>query len=168
MISRLRRALTAFVLVIVVSVATVSAAGLVWRNATSNGGAERVLRDNVAGEHLRVCGSPLASDAQLTTMARFRSTDMLLNGYFAHRNPATGKEVFDLLTRAGISYANAGENIGWNTYPVDMSASQAYQMFMSSQGHRALIQDCQFTRVGVGAYRVGAKSMFTVLFVRKP
>jgi uncharacterized protein YkwD len=42
---------------------------------------------------------------------------MIDNDYFSHSIPGVGN-VFDVLDQRGYCYEVAGENIGWNTYPV--------------------------------------------------
>lgn len=159
----MKRALVTAVLLLVLATGTVSAA-IVWRSATSNQGPEATLGNLIDAEHQRVCGRALSSDSRLVWMARYRSTDMVLAGYFGHRNPVTGKRVFDLMAKAGIGYSSAAEILAWNTYSDDESAVFAYSQFMGSSGHRAAIRSCTYTRIGVGDYRVGSKRMYTVLF----
>lgn len=161
----MKRALVAAVLLVALATGTVSAA-IVWRSATTNSTAEAVLRYLIAAEHQRVCGSTLANDARLVWMSRYRSTDMVLNGYFAHTNPVTGKRVFDLMAKAGIGYSHAAEIIAWNTYSDDLSPKATYSQFMSSSGHRSAIRSCAYTRFGVGDYKVGTKRMYAVLFIK--
>jgi len=90
---------------------------------------------------------------------------MILRGYFSHTTP-DGRKWWSFIQKANIKYASAGENIVWNTYPDDLSAAAAYNQFMGSSGHRALIRSCTYTRIGVGDYKVGDKRMFTVLFIK--
>ena len=137
-----------------------------WRSATTNSGYEHVLRDLIAKEHYRVCKRSLAVDSRLVWMARYRATDMVLNKYFAHKNPWTGRKVWDLLRNAGISWSAGGENIVWNNYPDNLSPNAAMAQFMGSKGHRALIRSCTYTTFGVGGYKVGSKHMYAVIFLK--
>ena len=161
----MRRAIAVAVLLLVLTAGTVSAA-IVWRSATTNSGPENILRDLIMVEHQRVCGRSLAGDSRLIWMARYRATDMVLRGYFAHREPLTGKRVFDHMQKAGISFSHAAEIIAWNTYPDDLSAREAFRMFMGSTSHRGAIRSCAYTNIGVGDYKVGAKRMYAVLFIK--
>lgn len=153
-------------LTIVLALFLLGATGFVWRNATVSVTPEAILRALIVAEHERVCGAGLSGSTPLTWMARYRSMDMLNNGYFAHKNPWTGRTVFNLMTRAGIPYATGSEILVWNTYADDVSASVAYRQFMGSTPHRAAIRACSYVRMGVGAYKVGAKHMYTVVFAR--
>ena len=137
-----------------------------WRNATTNGDYETVLRGLVAKEHLRVCGRSLALDSRLTWTARYRATDMVLNRYYAHRNPWTGRRIWTLLRNAGISWSYGAEIIGWNAYPDYLSPSAVYAGFMGSTSHRAAIRSCTYTIFGTGAYKAGTKRMYVVLFLK--
>lgn len=106
----------------------------------------------------------LKVDAALTSIARWRSQDMIQNDYFSHSIPGYGK-VFTRLDDSGYCYKLAGENIGWNTYPDGEATSTIQQMFMDSGGHRANILGATWDVVGIGAYKgPGDKKMWTVLF----
>ncbi|MDQ6748156.1 MAG: hypothetical protein M3010_08660 [Candidatus Dormibacteraeota bacterium] len=81
-----------------------------------------------------------------------RSQDMIERNYFSHQVPPCGSQVFPLLTAAGISFSNAGENIGWNNWsPLSTSVDQVNNQFMNSPGHRANILG-NYNQVGVGAF----------------
>ncbi len=109
----------------------------------------------------------LKVDAALTSVARWRSQDMIDRNYFSHSIPGGG-DVFAELDRRGYCYVLAGENIGWNTYPDDEATAQIQQMFMDSPGHRANILGADWEVLGVGAYQGdGDKHMWTVLFADK-
>ena len=106
----------------------------------------------------------LKVDAALTSIARWRSQDMIQNDYFSHSIPGYGK-VFTKLDDTGYCYKLAGENIGWNTYPDGEATGAIHQMFMDSGGHRANILGASWDAVGIGAYKgPGDKKMWTVLF----
>ena len=106
----------------------------------------------------------LKVDAALTSIARWRSQDMIQNDYFSHSIPGYGK-VFTKLDDTGYCYKVAGENIGWNTYPDGEATGAIHQMFMDSGGHRANILGASWDAVGIGAYKgPDDKKMWTVLF----
>ncbi len=109
----------------------------------------------------------LKVDSTLTSVARWRSKDMIARDYFSHTIPGYGK-VWDKLHAVGYCYKVAGENIGWNTYPDDIATSGIQQMFMNSAGHRANILGTGWDHIGVGAYKgPDGKKMWTVLFADK-
>ena len=64
----------------------------------------------------------LKVDSRLTSVARWRSKDMITRDYFSHTIPGYGK-VWDKLHAIGYCYVVAGENIGWNTYPDDIATA---------------------------------------------
>lgn len=90
---------------------------------------------------------PLTSNSALTTMALDKAKDMYTNGYFDHTSPTYGSP-FDMMTKYGISYSYAGENIakGQQTPAAVMTA------WMNSAGHRQNILSPNFTQIGVAYY----------------
>jgi uncharacterized protein YkwD len=109
----------------------------------------------------------LKVDPTLTSIARWRSQDMIERDYFSHDIPGQGR-VFDRLHSIGYCYTTAGENIGWNTNPDDEATTVIQQMFMDSSAHRANLLGRAYEVIGVGAYKgSGDKKMWTVLFADK-
>jgi uncharacterized protein YkwD len=109
----------------------------------------------------------LKVDSTLSSVARWRSKDMITRNYFSHTIPGYGK-VWDKLHAIGYCYKVAGENIGWNNYPDDVATSAIQQMFMNSAGHRANIMGKTWDVIGIGAYKgPTGKKMWTVLFADK-
>jgi uncharacterized protein YkwD len=109
----------------------------------------------------------LRIDSTLTSVARWRSKDMIDRDYFSHNIPGYGS-VFKKLDSRGYCYKVAGENIGWNTYPDDEATAAIHRMFMDSSGHRANVLGRAWDVIGVGAYKgAGGKKMWTVLFADK-
>ena len=109
----------------------------------------------------------LKVDSTLTSVARWRSKDMIDRDYFSHTIPGYGK-VWDKLDAIGYCYKVAGENIGWNNYPDDVATAAIQQMFMDSAGHRANILGKAWDVIGIGAYKgPTGKKMWTVLFADK-
>ena len=109
----------------------------------------------------------LKVDSTLTSVARWRSKDMIVRDYFSHTIPGYGK-VWDKLSAVGYCYKLAGENIGWNNYPDDIATAAIQQQFMASAGHRENIMGPAWDHIGVGAYKgPTGKKMWTVLFADK-
>jgi uncharacterized protein YkwD len=109
----------------------------------------------------------LKVDSTLTSIARWRSKDMIRRDYFSHTIPGYGS-VFKRLDAKGYCYKVAGENIGWNTYPDGDATAAIHQMFMDSSGHRKNILGRAWDVIGVGAYKGSdGKKMWTVLFADK-
>jgi uncharacterized protein YkwD len=111
----------------------------------------------------------LKVDSALTSIARWRSKDMIVRDYFGHDIPnPPGGRVFNEMDRRGYCYVLAGENIGWNNYPDDVATQQIQQMFMASSGHKANILGTRWDHIGVGAYKgPTGKKIWTVLFADK-
>ena len=109
----------------------------------------------------------LKVDSTLTSVARWRSRDMIERDYFSHDIPGYG-DVFKKLDSKGYCYQLAGENIGWNTYPDGDATAAIHEMFMDSSGHRRNILNRRWEVIGVGAYKGSdGKKMWTVLFADK-
>jgi uncharacterized protein YkwD len=109
----------------------------------------------------------LKVDSTLTSVARWRSKDMINRDYFSHSIPGYGK-VWDKLHAIGYCYKVAGENIGWNNNPDSEATAAIQQAFMGSSGHRANILGKAWDVIGIGAYKGSdGKKMWTVLFADK-
>lgn len=107
----------------------------------------------------------LKVDSTLTSVARWRSKDMIVRDYFSHTILGTSYQVFHVLDQKGYCYSLAGENIGWNTYDDAVATAQIQRQFMDSPGHRANILGKTWDAIGVGAYKgPDGKKMWTVLF----
>jgi len=107
----------------------------------------------------------LRVDSTLTSIARWRSKDMIVRDYFSHNIPPAGYTVFHVLDQKHYCYNIAGENIGWNNYPDDVATTTVQRQFMNSPGHRANILGKSWDVIGVGAYKgADGKKMWTVLF----
>lgn len=102
----------------------------------------------------------LQMDSKLSEVAWYKSMDMQTIGYFSHTSPTYGSP-FDMMTKFGISYTGAGENIAYG-FP---SASSVVNGWMNSPGHRANILRKEFTHIGVGYYQTGHYA--TQMFMRK-
>lgn len=106
----------------------------------------------------------LKVDSTLTSVARWRSKDMIARDYFSHDIPGYGS-VFKKLDSKGYCYKVAGENIGWNTNPDADATARIHALFMDSSGHRANILGKSWDVIGIGAYKGSdGKKMWTVLF----
>lgn len=88
--------------------------------------------------------APLTLDPALSSVARAHSLDMATRSYFSHTNP-DGLSPFDRMSRAGITFRSAAENIAW-AGTVDI----AHTSLMNSPGHRANILNPTLNRIGIG------------------
>jgi uncharacterized protein YkwD len=88
----------------------------------------------------------LTGSAQLNQLAESYSTEMGVEGFFGHVDPA-GRTPWDRARVIGIT-GLGGENIA-----VGQSTPQAVMAaWMSSPRHRANILDCAYHSLGVGVY----------------
>jgi uncharacterized protein YkwD len=99
----------------------------------------------MVNEERRAAGlKPVAPDPELTEVARAHSADMFARGYFAHVSPE-GLSPFDRMTRAGVTFRTAGENLA-----LAPTIKIAHTGLMNSPGHRANILRPEFGRLGIG------------------
>ncbi len=105
--------------------------------------------------------------ATLSSIARWRSKDMVKRDYFSHSIPGYGN-VFKKISASGFCYHLAGENIGWTPASDSTATARIHQMFMDSSSHRANILGKAWDSIGVGAYKAAdGRKMYTVLFADK-
>jgi len=126
---------------------------------------EVVSRVNVAraAAHLPA----LRVEGRLTRVARWRSRDMAVRGYFSHQIPPTSVRVMDVLRDRGYCTRSVGEAIGWNNESPAVATARMLRMWMDSPPHRAILLGKQYVRIGVGAYRTSdARTMWTLIVVR--
>jgi uncharacterized protein YkwD len=143
------------------------AATLAWSEGQYSSASEKQLVALTNQSRAAAGLKALKVDSTLTSVARWRSKDMIQRDYFSHDIPGFGK-VFKKLDQKGYCYKVAGENIGWNNYPDDEATAQIHEMFMGSSGHRANILGKTWDVIGIGAYKgPDGKKMWTVLFADK-
>jgi len=114
---------------------------------------EAQMLDLVNQERARAGLPPLRADPELTAVARAHSRDMLARGYFSHVAP-DGKDPFDRLRQAGVSYRTAGENLA-----LAPTLAMAHRGLMNSPGHKANILRPAFGRVGIGIVDGGRRGL---------
>jgi len=112
---------------------------------------------------------PMRTDARLREIARARSTDMATNGYFSHEQP-DGRNVFDLISAAGITWYGAGEILAWNTQPtLTESAVAADAGWLGSAGHRAIVMSTDYNYAAFGlAVAPDGRKLWTGVFLKGP
>jgi uncharacterized protein YkwD len=109
-------------------------------------------------------------DPRLSAIARARSTDMATKGYFSHTQP-DGRNVFDLLAPANVTWYAAGEIIAWNNWgTLADSAVAAKNGWMGSSGHRAIVMSGTYNYFGIGLAVDAAtgKKLWTGVFIKGP
>ncbi len=111
--------------------------------------AERLAVDLLNADRAKNGLPALKLNPDLAKVAHVKAQDMAENGYFDHTSPTYGSP-FEMMTKFGISYRAAGENIA-----KARSVENAEELFMDSSGHRANILSSTYNQVGVGVF-VGA------------
>ena len=102
----------------------------------------------------------LTYDWELSRVARYKSKDMKVSGYFSHTSPTYGSP-FQMIKNFGITYRSAGENIA-KGYATPQAVVNGW---MNSSGHRANILNASFNRIGVGY--VAGGNYWTQMFIQK-
>ena len=142
--------------VVAAAVLSISQAGIVlaWTNYTFSSTSESKLV-TLINQARASAGLPAVQvSSALTDVARWRSKDMWDRDYFSHAIPnPPGGNAFDEINRRGICYTAAGENIAINNYPDDQTTTVAFNGWMKSDGHRAIILSSAYNRIGVGAFK---------------
>ncbi|MDQ3705830.1 MAG: CAP domain-containing protein [Chloroflexota bacterium] len=128
-------------------------------------GLEQELLNHINGARTGAGLAPVAADAQVSALSKHRSNDMVHKGYFSHTPPG-GDDYMTLLKRAGVPFKYAGEILAVNSY--SNSAQKAFEGFMNSPAHRAIIMDGRYNIAGVGqALNSQGENFYTVIFVQK-
>lgn len=100
----------------------------------------------VNAERAKAGCDPLKLNRGLARLARTFAVDMALRGFFSHVNP-DGDNPWDRAGAAGIGDLG-GENIARG----QADAQAVMDAWMSSEGHRANMLNCDFKSLGVGAH----------------
>lgn len=90
---------------------------------------------------------PLRYNGALSVVAMDKAKDMYHNKYFSHNSPTYGSP-FDMMSKYGIRYSYAGENIAMG----QRTPQEVMNAWMNSQGHRKNILNPNFTSIGVAYY----------------
>jgi hypothetical protein len=109
-------------------------------------------------------------DSRISAIARARSVDMVTKDYFSHIQP-DGRNAFDMINAARISWYTAGEIIAWNNYPtLATSAGSANEGWLNSPPHKDIIMSSNFNYVGVGlaVQEATGKKYWTAVFLKGP
>ncbi|WP_433016588.1 CAP domain-containing protein [Kribbella sp. CA-294648] len=88
---------------------------------------------------------PLKLDDSLVEAAGSHASDMVRRHYLDHTNP-DGEGPGDRMAKAGWQGSGWGENIAAGYE----SPQRVFKAWMNSDGHRANILNCKFTKIGIG------------------
>jgi uncharacterized protein YkwD len=140
---------------------------LAWDENAFSSGAERDLVSYTNQSRASAGRKSLKISSTLSSIARWRSKDMIRRDYFSHSIPGYG-DVFKKIGAKGYCYKLAGENIGWTTGSDADATARIHDMFMDSSGHRRNILGKAWDSIGIGAYKgADGKKMYTVIFADK-
>lgn len=123
--------------------------------------AKEVL-DLVNQERSKAGLKSLALSSELTSVATIKAKDMAENGYFDHTSPTYGSP-FDMMSRFGVQYSSAGENIAAG----QKNAQEVMNSWMNSSGHRANILSKNYTEIGIGYVEGGSYGTYWVQMFKK-
>jgi uncharacterized protein YkwD len=125
---------------------------------------ERQTIDAVNARRVESGLSVLATDPDLTAVARGHSEDMAARGYFAHASPE-GRHVIDRVRVTSVAFRSLAENI-YQARGMDDPVQSAVQAWMASESHRVNILGATFTRTGIGVAVDGDGNVyFTQVFL---
>ncbi|MGA4955705.1 CAP domain-containing protein [Streptomyces lavendulocolor] len=108
--------------------------------------AEAAVLTLVNAERAKAGCSPVQASRGLSALAGAYSRDMAERGFFSHTDP-DGASPWDRAAKAGVE-GLAAENIARG----QADAQSVMESWMNSDGHRANILNCDYTRLGVGVH----------------
>ncbi|MEA2286483.1 MAG: hypothetical protein QOJ21_2526 [Solirubrobacteraceae bacterium] len=117
------------------------------RTQSADGYAAAVLR-LVNAQRASAGLVPVEPDRRLARAARRFSRDMVRQRFFDHVSPA-GSTVGQRVRQAGFTGRGVAETIAWGA-GASAGPEAIVAMWMASPGHRAIIMDGTYRRVGVG------------------
>lgn len=103
----------------------------------------------------------LATNWQLSRVARYKSQDMIDKNYFSHTSPTYGSP-FTMMQSFGLRFSAAAENIAYG----QRTPQEVVNAWMNSAGHRANILSKSYTQTGVGAAKKANGTLYwTQMFI---
>ena len=108
----------------------------------------RALVDLVRRRRASVGCPSLIWDDRLARVARRHSEAMALRGFFSHVD-RNRKDPFDRMRDAGIRFRAAAENIAMG----QAGATEVFDSWVRSRGHRANLDNCVYTHHGISLFR---------------
>ena len=106
----------------------------------------------------------LEPNQMLTDIARSRCNDMIVNSYFSHYTP-DGRNIFNILRENGVSYVNAGENLGQSTPASNVTPEALTDAWMASPTHKANILRSVYSKIGIGIVDGGGRRVAATVFI---
>ena len=105
--------------------------------------------------------SPLVLDNTLTIAATTRAIEMAWGNNFSHTRP-NGKTCFTVIDDYNIAAMLAGENIALN----QRNAKEVFNSWNNSSEHHANMVNKNFTKIGIGKYKLDDKTYWVQLFIK--
>ncbi|MFZ3385997.1 MAG: CAP domain-containing protein [Candidatus Hydromicrobium sp.] len=106
----------------------------------------------------------LQPNQMLTDIARSRCNDMIVNSYFSHYTP-DGRNIFNIFRENGVSYVNAGENLGQSS-PASYGTPEAFaDAWMASPTHKANILRSVYSKIGIGVVDGEGRRVVATVFI---
>jgi len=106
--------------------------------------------------------APLVGVPAVQAVARAHGRHMRVHDFFDHVNPE-GDGPAARLTRAGIAFGNSTEVLAAG----QGDASEAFNAWLASPPHRAMLDSAEWTQVGAGYWSGGAfGTYYTMDFIR--
>lgn len=103
---------------------------------------------SLINRHRRELGCrPLVWDHRLAALGLRHSEDMDRRHFFDHVNP-DGLDPFQRMERAGLRYHAAAENLAMGA----RTGQEVFDGWMNSRGHRRNLENCIYTRIGLGRF----------------
>lgn len=111
-----------------------------------------------------VGATPLTLDNNLSLAASIRAIEMAYADKFSHTRP-NGSDCFTVLKELGInSYYALGENIAYGYNYSYYKPQKVTEGWRNSPGHYANMISTNFTKLGVGYYKLGDKTYYVQMF----
>jgi len=106
----------------------------------------------------------LEPNQMLTDIARSRCNDMIVNSYFSHYTP-DGRNIFNIFRENGVSYVNAGENLGQSSPASGGTPGAFADAWMASPTHKANILRSVYSKIGIGIVDGGGRRVVATVFI---
>ncbi|MCB8814758.1 CAP domain-containing protein [Desulfosporosinus sp. SRJS8] len=119
------------------------------------------MLDLINAERSKIGAAPLSTDIKVMEIAQIKSEDMVKNNYFSHTSPTYGSP-FDMLSKLGVTFHGAAENIALNS-----SVENAHAALMASEGHRKNMLNASYSYIGIGIADSPKGKVFVQMFVKK-
>jgi uncharacterized protein YkwD len=100
---------------------------------------------------------PLRESDCLSSKASERAKELVVNDYFGHVSPLTGKNPAWEMIESCVDYSYAGENLIKDF----KKAKNAHFALMNSKTHRDNIVNVEFHQMGVGCYEEVCVELFS-------